>query len=103
MAKEAIEQVKLAEEKASQIMRTAEQEAADMVASAGEEAQRSLENVKAAAALSVKNARDDAKKRESELLGAAESDIEQKCAKKRAEMLDKKEMIISRIKDAVKE
>ncbi|MEE0944596.1 MAG: hypothetical protein UIM24_04000 [Clostridia bacterium] len=102
MAKEAIEQVKLAEERASQILKTAEQEAAYMVESAGKEAQSGLEKAKAAVALSVQNARDDAKKREADLLGAAESDIEQKCAKKRAEMLDKKEMIISRITDAVK-
>lgn len=103
MAKEAIEQVKLAEEKASQILKTAEQEAAQMVASAGKEAQSSLEKTKAEASLSVQNARDDAKKREAELLSAAENDIELKCAEKRAAMLEKKEMIISRIKDAVKE
>ena len=103
MAKEAIEQVKLAEEKASQILKTAEQEAADMVAAAGKEAQSSLEMAKTAAALSVQNALDDAKKREADLLGAAENDIKQKCDEKRAAMLNKKEMIISRITDAVKE
>lgn len=103
MAKEAIEQVRLAEEKAAQIINTAEQKAAEMVEIAGREAQSSLEKTKAAASISVQNARDAAKKREAELLGRAENDIENKCTKRRAEMLEKKEMIISRIIDAVRD
>lgn len=103
MAKEAIEQVRLAEEKAVQILNTAEQKAAEMIENVGREAQSSLEKTKAAASLSVQNARDAAKKREAELLSRAENDIENKCTKRRAAMLEKKEMIISRIIDAVKD
>ncbi len=103
MAKEAIEQVRLAEQKAAEIIKTAEQESADMISAVGEEAKSSLERERAAAFERVQKAQLDAKKREGELLAAAEGAIEEKCAKKRAAMLEKKEMIISRILAAVRE
>lgn len=102
MAKEAIERVKLAEEKAAQILETAEREAADMVAAVGKEAQSSLEQARVAASVRIENARTEAKKRESEMLSAAETDIELKCAERRAAILKNKETIIGRITEAVK-
>ncbi|MBQ7794383.1 MAG: hypothetical protein IJ366_07705 [Clostridia bacterium] len=103
MAKEAIEQVKLAEEQAARLVADAEIEAAEMVALAGKTANDELDAEKKKAADAILKAKADFKAAELESLTAANAQIEQKCTIRREEMLAKKEIIISRITDAIRE
>jgi len=102
MAKEAIEAVKNAEEKASQIITSAEAQAREMVAKAGEDAQNRLKT-----ALTKENQETD------ELLKNEDSKIKEEfekykeevaavCKKRRQEILDNSETIIGRIIDKIK-
>ena len=102
MAKEAIEKVRAAEEKAAQLVQNAELAASEMLVSAGEAAKDELEAVKKRAADELAELVNSEKSAGEQALSNARTDIEARCAARREAMLAKKENIIAEIIEAVK-
>lgn len=102
MAKEAIEKVRAAEEKAAQVVQSAELAASEMLVSAGEAAKDELEAAEKRASDELGKLARDGKAAGEQALSDAKKSIEEKCAARREAMLAKKEDIIAEIIEAVK-
>ena len=102
MAKEAIEKVRAAEEKAAQVVQSAELAASEMLVSAGEAAKDELEAAEKRAADELGALVNSEKAAGEQTLSDAKKGIEEKCAARRKAMLAKKDNIIAEIIEAVK-
>lgn len=102
MAKEAIELVKQAEERAAELVREAEKAAADMLLAAGKAANDELEKEKALAADALAGLEKRAHMDEAQTIAAAAAELDAACAEAKNAILNKKEDIISRIIEEIK-
>ena len=102
MAKEAIEKVREAENKANEIVLKAERDASELLAKVGVDADNMLNAEKAAEAQKTREAVDAAKIEADKAFEAFKDDVSEKCENRRAEILKNKENIIGRIIEAVR-
>ena len=102
MAREAIEIVRAAEEKAALIEHNAELEAAELIAKAGEAAKDKLDAAKKQAEAELCELLKSENEKAEEEMRAHSVSLDALCEQKRAEMQSKKENIIADIIKAVK-
>ena len=102
MAMEAIEKVKAAENKASEIDSKAEHDAAELLAQAGVSANDRLTAQKTEEAQKMREAVSGAKADADKAFEAFKIEVSEKCENRRKEILNGKEEIIGRIIEAVK-
>ncbi len=102
MAIEAIEKVRAAENKASEIVSKAEHDAAELLAQAGVSANERLTALETEEAKKMREAVSSARAEADKAFEDFKVEVSEKCENRRKEILNGKEEIIGRIIDAVK-
>ncbi len=102
MAKETIEAVKNAENKAAQIILDAEREASELLALAGEDAEKKLREQKANEELKTKDSIERIKDTQKKDFETYKTEVLEECQKRRNTLLNNKELLMGKIIEAVK-